>query len=79
MLNVLLILLTAPRCTRLSFSSHPYSVQLSNARVTSTLNHSYLSLVNSGTPYLSLYIFPSSFDLTSFKREVSSQLHPNFG
>ncbi|MPC47912.1 hypothetical protein E2C01_041673 [Portunus trituberculatus] len=34
-------------CTRLSSSSHPYSVQLPNARIN-------LSLVNSGTPYLPL-------------------------
>ncbi|MPC83729.1 hypothetical protein E2C01_078445 [Portunus trituberculatus] len=48
-------LLLWPCCTRLSSSFHPYSVQLSKARVTSILNHSYLSLINYGTPCLLLY------------------------
>ena len=50
--------LLQPRRTRLSSSSHPYLIQLSNARVTSTLNHSFLSLVNAGTLCLPLYFQP---------------------
>ncbi|MPC62511.1 hypothetical protein E2C01_056596 [Portunus trituberculatus] len=61
-------LLLQPHCTRLSSSSHPYSVQLFHARVNQcTLNHSYIPLVNSETPCLLLHFhlpFPSDFWIT---------------
>ncbi|MPC53527.1 hypothetical protein E2C01_047422 [Portunus trituberculatus] len=62
-------LLLWPHYTRLSSSSHPYSVQLSNIRV----NHYFQSFIPfSGKLWNSppASVFPSSYDLTSFKRKV---------
>ncbi|MPC30754.1 hypothetical protein E2C01_024023 [Portunus trituberculatus] len=84
MLTALLILLTAclpPPAALLhkafSSSSHSYSVQLSNTRVN---QYSQLFILFSGKLWNSLpaSVFPSSYDLTSFKREVSRHLPPCF-
>ncbi|MPC35890.1 hypothetical protein E2C01_029327 [Portunus trituberculatus] len=63
-----------PRCTKLSSFSHSYSVQLPNARV----NQYFQSFIpfSVGKLWNSLLasVFPTSCDLTSFKREVSRHL-----
>ena len=46
-----------PRCTRLSTSSHPYSVQLSNARVKQYL-HSFIHYTGKLWNFLPLSVFP---------------------
>ncbi|MPC08238.1 hypothetical protein E2C01_000816 [Portunus trituberculatus] len=76
---ILLTTLLWPHCTRLSSSSHPHSVHLSNARVTNTFNHSYLSLVNSGTSYLLLYFhFPMAcINLIGKSQDINSFLLNN--
>ncbi|MPC34700.1 hypothetical protein E2C01_028099 [Portunus trituberculatus] len=67
-------LLLRPSCTRFIFSSHPYSVQLSNTRV-NQYSQSFIpgKLLNS----LLASVFPSSYDLTSFKKKVSRYI-PDF-
>ena len=72
--NCMLPLFLHPRCTRLSSFFHPYSVQLSNASV----NHSHFfssKLWNS----LPASVFPTSYDLTWFKGEVSKHSSLPFG
>ena len=67
--------LMRPRCTRLSTSSHPYSVQIPYARVNQYLQSFFIStgkLWNS----LPLSVFPPVYDLNYFKREVSRYLQP---
>ena len=66
-------LLMRPRCTRLSTYSHPYSVQIPYARVNQYL-HSFF--VSTGKLWNSLpaSVFPPSYDLNFFKREVSRHL-----
>ena len=67
-----------PRCTRLASSSHPYSDHLSNARV----NQYFQPFIPfSGKLWNSLpsSVFPSAYDLNSFKREVSRHLSHSFG
>merc|ERR1712035_213996 len=80
MLTALLNLLTAclqplprPRRTRLSTLSHPYAVQPPNARVNQYL-HSFISSTGKLWNSLPLSVFPPSYDLNSFKREVSRHL-----
>ena len=65
--------LLRPRCTRLSTLSHPYSVQLSNARV-NQYSHSFIPFTGKLWNSLPFAVFPSSYDLNSFKREVSRHL-----
>src|SRR6201990_1832381 len=58
------------RATRLSTHSHPFSVQLSDP----TLNHyahSYMCFTGKVWNALPLSVFPTSFDLHTFKRRVS--------
>ncbi|MPC27386.1 hypothetical protein E2C01_020556 [Portunus trituberculatus] len=74
--NCILPLLLRLRCTRLSSSSHSYSVQLTNARVN---QHSHSFIPFSGKLWNSLptSVFLSSYDFTSFKREVSRHFSLN--
>ena len=65
--------LPRPRCTRLSTSSHPYSVNLSNARVNQYL-HSLIPITGKLWNSLPLSVFPPIYDLNSFKRGVSRHL-----
>ena len=62
-----------PRCTRLSTSSHPYSVHLPNARVNQYL-HSFISYTRKLWNSFPLSVFPPAYDLNSFKRRVSRHL-----
>ena len=62
-----------PRFTRLSTSSHPYSVHLPNARVYQYL-HSFILYIGKLWNSLALSIFPPAYDLNSFKRRVSRHL-----
>ena len=61
------------RCTRLSTSSHPYSVHLPNARVNQYL-HSFIPYTNKLWNSLPLSVFSPAYDLNTFKREVSRHL-----
>ena len=76
-------LLSRPCCTRLSISSNPYSVHLSNARVNQYLHSYILALVNSGTLFLCLF-FHLPMTQTLSKEEcqdtsrVKLDLHPCF-
>ncbi|MPC66741.1 hypothetical protein E2C01_060893 [Portunus trituberculatus] len=83
MLTVLLILLTAclPSC---SLAAQVFLLPLipllsysQMQMLTSILKHSYLSLVNSGTPCLLLYLH-LPYNLTFFKMEVLRHLSLNF-
>ncbi|ORD92879.1 hypothetical protein ECANGB1_2401, partial [Enterospora canceri] len=65
--------LPRPRCTRLSTSSHPYSVHLPNARVNQYL-HSFIPYTGKLWNSLPLSVFPPAYDLNSFKRGVSRHL-----
>ena len=67
--------LPRPRCTRLSTHSHPYSVYLPNARVNQYL-HSFIPFTGKLWNSLPVSIFPPSYNLAFFKREVSRHL-PN--
>ena len=60
------------RCTRLS-TSHPYSVHLSNASVSQYL-HSFIPYTGKLRNNLPLSVFPSAYNLNSFKNGVSRQL-----
>ncbi|MPC38237.1 hypothetical protein E2C01_031744 [Portunus trituberculatus] len=60
-------LLLQPRSTRFSSSSHLYSVQLYNARV-NQYSQSFIPFSGKLWNSLTASIFPSSCDLTSFKR-----------
>ncbi len=62
------------RCTRLSTSSHPYSVHLTNARVNQHL-HSFFSFPGKLWNFLPDSVFPPNYNLNSFKRGVSRHLH----
>ena len=64
--------LPRPRCTRLSTSSYPYSVNLSNARINQYL-HSLIPITGKLWNSLPLFVFPPAYDLNSF-REVSRHL-----
>ena len=59
------------RCTRISTSSHPYSVHLSKARVNQYL-HSFIPYIGKLWNSLPLSVFPP--DLNTFKKGVSSHL-----
>ncbi|MPC32023.1 hypothetical protein E2C01_025326 [Portunus trituberculatus] len=61
------------RCTRLSTSSHPYSVHLPNARVNQYL-HSFIPYTGKLWNSLPVSVFPPAYDLNSFKRGVSRHL-----
>ena len=71
--NCLPCLLPRLRCTRISTSSHPYSVHLHNARVNQYL-HSFIRSSGKLWNSLPLSVFPSAYDLNSFKRGVSRHL-----
>lgn len=64
-----------PRCTKLSSSSHPYSVQLPNARV-NQYAPSFIPFTDKLWNSLPASVFPNSYNLSSFKREVSRHLLP---
>ena len=66
--------LPRPRCTRLSTFSHPYSIQLTNARVNQYL-HSFIPFTGRLWNSLPDSVFPPSYNLDSFKRGVSRHLH----
>ena len=59
--------------TRLSTSSHLYSVHLPNARVNQYL-HSFIPCTGKPWNSLPLSVFPPAYDLNSFKRGVSRHL-----
>ena len=82
MVTILLILLTACLPSSCGLAAQGFLLPLipilSNSlmqELTSTLNHSSLSLVNSVTSSLRL-VFPNSYNLSSFKREASRHLLP---
>ena len=66
--------LLRPRCTRLSTLSHPYTVQTPFARVNQYL-HSFFVSTGKLWNSLPLSVFPPSYDLNYFKKEVSRHLH----
>ena len=57
------------RATRLSTQSHPFSVQLSDPRL-NCYAHSYMNSTGKVWNTLPLSVFPTSFDLHTFKRRV---------
>ncbi|KAL7647826.1 UNVERIFIED_CONTAM: hypothetical protein RMT77_001435 [Armadillidium vulgare] len=59
------------RATRLSTQSRPFSVQLSDPRLNSYA-HSYI--YSTGKVWNTLSVFPTSFDLHTFKRRVSGHV-----
>ena len=61
-----------PHCTSRS-TSHPYSVHLYNARVNQYL-HSFVPYTGKLWDSITLCVFPSAYDLNSFKRGVSRHL-----
>ncbi|MPC16970.1 hypothetical protein E2C01_009814 [Portunus trituberculatus] len=71
-------LLLRPRCTRHSSSSHPYSVLLPNGRV-NQYSQSFIPFSGKLWNSLPVSVFPTSYDLTSFKRKVSRHLSLSFG
>ena len=71
-------LLPRPRCTRLSTSSHPYSVHLPNAKVNQYL-HSLIPYTGKLKNSLPLFVFPPVYDLNSFIRGVSRHLSYQIG
>ena len=58
------------RCTRLSTSSHPYSVHLPNA----SIFHFFIPYTGKIWNSLPLSVFPPAYDLKSLKRGVSRHL-----
>src|ERR1700755_230901 len=61
------------RATRLSTQSHPFSVQLSDPRL-NCYAHSYMYSSSKVWSTLPSSVFPSSFDLHTFKRRVSDHV-----
>ncbi|MPC41574.1 hypothetical protein E2C01_035173 [Portunus trituberculatus] len=57
-----------PRCSRLSFSFRPCSVQLTNTRV-NQYSQSFIPFTGKLWNSLPASVFPSSYDLTFFKRD----------
>ncbi len=66
--------LLQPRCTRPSTFSHPYSILLTNARVTQHF-HSFIHFTGKLWSSLLDSVFPPNYDLNSFKRGSSRYLH----
>ena len=64
--NCMPLPLLQPHCTRLSTSSHPYSVHLPNARVNQHL-HSFIPYTGKLWNFLPLSVFPPACALNSFK------------
>ena len=64
------------RNTRLAANSHPFSVQLSNARV-NRYSQSFMHATGQLWNCLPLSVFPPAFDLQSFKCRVSRYLKGN--
>ena len=64
------------RSTRLATHSHPYAVQLSNARV-GRYSQSFMYATGQLWNCLPLSVFPSTYDLQSFKRNVFRHLRMN--
>ena len=65
--------LERPRNTRLATFSHPFSVQLSNARV-NRYSQSFIYSTGALWNNLPATIFPPIYDLNTFKRRVSEHL-----
>ena len=65
--------LSRPCCTRLSTSSHPYFVHLSNARVNQCL-HSFIPYTGKLWNSLPLSVFLPAYDLNFQKRSVKTHL-----
>ena len=65
--------LRSARATRLSTRSHPFSVQLSNPRL-NRYAHSYMYSFGKVWNTLPLSVFPTFFDLHTFKRRVSGHV-----
>ena len=61
------------RNTRQASYSHPFSVQLPNARI-DRYSHSFIYTTGQLWNTLPLSIFPHNYDLNSFKRNVSRHL-----
>src|ERR1700755_1995838 len=61
------------RATRLSTQSHPFSVQLPDPRL-NRYAHSYMYSTGKVWNTLPLSVFPTSFDLNTFKRRVSGHV-----
>ncbi|KAL7641250.1 UNVERIFIED_CONTAM: hypothetical protein RMT77_008388 [Armadillidium vulgare] len=61
------------RTTLLSTQSHPFSVQLSDPRL-NRYAHSYMYSTGKVWNTLPLSVFPTSFDLHTFKRRVSGHV-----
>ena len=68
--NCMSLPLLQPCCTRLSTSSHPYSVHLPNERANQYL-HSFIPYTGKFWNSLPLSAFPPAHDLNSFERGVS--------
>ncbi|KAL7633439.1 UNVERIFIED_CONTAM: hypothetical protein RMT77_016310 [Armadillidium vulgare] len=65
--------LRRPCATRLSTQSHPFSVQLSDPRL-NRYAHSYMYSTGKVWNTLPLSVFPTSYDLHTFKRRVSGHV-----
>ncbi len=63
-------LLPRPRCTRLSSQAHPFTVQIPYVRVDQHL-YSFITVTGKLWNSLSLFVFPPTFDLNSFKSGLS--------
>ncbi|KAL7631471.1 UNVERIFIED_CONTAM: hypothetical protein RMT77_018228 [Armadillidium vulgare] len=61
------------RATRLSTQSYPFSIQLSDPRL-NRYAHSYMYSTGKVSNTLPLSVFPTSFDLHTFKRRVSGHV-----
>ncbi|KAL7645599.1 UNVERIFIED_CONTAM: hypothetical protein RMT77_003985 [Armadillidium vulgare] len=61
------------RATRLFTQSHPFSVQLSDPRL-NRYAHSYMYSTDKVWNTLPLSVFPTFFDLYTFKRRVSGHV-----
>ena len=70
-------LLARPRCTRITSSSHPFCVHLSNARV-NLYSQSFIPFSGKFWNALPASVFPPPYDLNYFKKEVSRHLSHSF-
>ena len=69
--------LRRPRATRLATQSHPFCVQLSYPRLGLYMN-SFMYTMSEVWNRLPSSVFPTTFDLPTFKRRVSGSVGPQF-